>query len=337
MRDEYVQAAYGRSAIILANPQSLADDLDSAAGQSVEVTRVVTELAGEGGSAVAQATGLPAPSAEMPREEAMEEEAAYDMDGNLNVGGDNAAGQADTPITVRTDFNPLAVFAPSVQTDSDGQAAVSLTLPDNLTRYRIMAVAVNGAQQFGTGESNLTARLPLMVRPSAPRFLNFGDQFQLPIVLQNQTDEEMTVEVVVQATNIVWTGSTAESAEAAGAAGLQVTVPANDRIEVRFPATTDSVGTARFQIAAVSGPYADAATVELPVYTPATTEAFATYGVLDGIGAQTVAIAQPVASPTGVFPQFGGLEIQTSSTALQALTDAVLYLANYRYECSEHS
>jgi uncharacterized protein YfaS (alpha-2-macroglobulin family) len=71
MRDEYVQAAYGRSAIILANPQSLADDLDSAAGQSVEVTRVVTELAGEGGSAVAQATGLPAPSAEMPREEAM--------------------------------------------------------------------------------------------------------------------------------------------------------------------------------------------------------------------------------------------------------------------------
>jgi uncharacterized protein YfaS (alpha-2-macroglobulin family) len=75
--------------------------------------------------------------------------------------------------------------------------------------------------------------------------------------------------------------------------------------------------------------------VDLPVYTPATTEAFATYGVLDGVGATTVAVAQPVLSPANVFPQFGGLEIQTSSTALQALTDAVLYLANYRYECSE--
>jgi uncharacterized protein YfaS (alpha-2-macroglobulin family) len=70
--------------------------------------------------------------------------------------------------------------------------------------------------------------------------------------------------------------------------------------------------------------------VELPVYTPATSEAFATYGVID-----EGAIAQPVLYPTGVYPQFGGLEISTSSTALQALTDAVLYLVNYPFECTE--
>ena len=109
-------------------------------------------------------------------------------------------------------------------------------------------------------------------------------------------------------------------------AGRQLEIPANDRREVRFPATTDSAGTARLQIAAVSGDYADAATVDMPVYTPATTEAFATYGVIDD-----GAIVQPVAAPADVFPQFGGLEISTSSTALQALTDAVLYLATYPY------
>ena len=68
----------------------------------------------------------------------------------------------------------------------------------------------------------------------------------------------------------------------------------------------------------------------MPVYTPATTEAFATYGVVDdGV------IAQPVLAPEGVFPQFGGLEINTSSTALQALTDAVIYLNDYRYESAD--
>jgi alpha-2-macroglobulin len=46
-------------------------------------------------------------------------------------------------------------------------------------------------------------------------------------------------------------------------------------------------------------------------------------------------VAQPVNTPQGVFPQFGGLEISTSSTALQALTDAVLYLVAYPYDCSE--
>ena len=40
-------------------------------------------------------------------------------------------------------------------------------------------------------------------------------------------------------------------------------------------------------------------------------------------------------TPSGVVPEFGGLEITTSSTALQALTDAVLYLVRYPFECSE--
>jgi uncharacterized protein YfaS (alpha-2-macroglobulin family) len=236
-------------------------------------------------------------------------------------------GSEGQPIRVRTDFNPLATFAPEVHTDGNGRAQLPVTLPDNLTRYRVMVVAVAGGRQFGSGEANLTARLPLMVRPSAPRFLNFGDRFELPVVLQNQTDAPLTVGVVLEANNLVLSG----------VAGQRLTVPARDRVEVRFPATTAMPGTARFQVAAVSGTFADAATVELPVYTPATTEAFATYGVVDGGTAdQPRAVAQPVAAPgDDVYRQFGGLEISTSSTALQALTDAVLYLVSYRYECTE--
>jgi uncharacterized protein YfaS (alpha-2-macroglobulin family) len=42
-----------------------------------------------------------------------------------------------------------------------------------------------------------------------------------------------------------------------------------------------------------------------------------------------------VAAPDGVIDAFGGLEITTSATALQALTDALLYLEAYPYECAE--
>ena len=66
------------------------------------------------------------------------------------------------------------------------------------------------------------------------------------------------------------------------------------------------------------------------MYTPVTTEAFATYGVVDD-----GAIAQPVQTPAGVVPQYGGLEIDTSSTAMQALTDAVVYLEDYPYESAD--
>ncbi|MFL6257179.1 MAG: alpha-2-macroglobulin family protein, partial [Pyrinomonadaceae bacterium] len=230
-------------------------------------------------------------------------------------------GEGQEGIRLRENFNALAVFAPSVPTDASGRAEVKVKVPDNLTRYRVMAVSVAGGKQFGSGESSITARQPLMVRPSAPRFLNFGDRFELPVVLQNQTDATAEVEVAVRASN----------AELTDGHGRRVTVPANDRVEVRFPVAASSAGTARFQVGAVSGRYADASQFELPVWTPATTESFATYGELD----QSGAVVQPVKAPPDVFKQFGGLEVQTSSTQLQALTDAVLYLVAYPFECSE--
>ncbi len=228
--------------------------------------------------------------------------------------------QSTQPIRARIDFNALATFAPALPTDSNGRASVKVKVPDNLTRYRVMAVAVAGEKQFGSGESAITARLPLMARPSAPRFLNFGDRFELPVVVQNQTDNPMTVDVAVRTSN----------AQLTAGAGRRVTVPANDRVEVRFPTTTSKPGTARFQIAVASGKWADAAEVNLPVWTPATTEAFATYGEVDA-----GAILQPIKAPSDAFRQFGGLEITTSSTQLQALTDAVIYLVNYPYDCAE--
>ncbi len=236
----------------------------------------------------------------------------------LEAGGGGASQQP--PVKVRTNFSALALFAPLVKTKSDGTARVSVKLPDNLTRYRIVAVAVAGANQFGKGESSVVARLPLMVRPSPPRFLNFGDRAELPVVVQNQTDQPLEVQVVVRAQNAVL----------AEGQGRTFQVKANDRAEVRFPVSTDSAGTASFQVGAFSGEHSDASEFSFPVWTPATTEAFATYGQLD-----EGATAQPVQAPGEVWKQFGGLELTTTSTALAELTDAMIYLVTYSYGCAE--
>jgi alpha-2-macroglobulin len=301
-RDPGVRDHHLRQHLLLANAGDLARDTAGAPGGGGDA---------DGRIELAQPTAAPAP----PAEGEMANKEAFGR-----VASDEPA-QASAPIALRTNFDALALFSPSVRTDASGRASVPLKLPDNLTRYRIMAVAVEGERRFGLGESTVTARLPLMVRPSPPRFLNFGDELQLPVVLQNQTDAPLTVDVVVRGFNIDFTAGQ----------GRRVQVPANDRVEVRFPSKAAYAGTARFQVGAAAGRFADAAAFDLPVWTPATTEAFATYGELDA-----GAVVQPVQAPAGVFPQFGGLEVTTSSTALQALTDAVLYLTTYPFESSEH-
>ncbi|MGB7210307.1 MAG: alpha-2-macroglobulin family protein, partial [Pyrinomonadaceae bacterium] len=233
----------------------------------------------------------------------------------------NTSPDVQGQINLRENFNALAVFAPSVKTDSNGRATVDVKLPDNLTRYRITAVSVDQGKRFGKSESNITAKKPLMVRPSAPRFMNFGDKIELPVVVQNQTDQDMPVDIAIRTTN----------ADLTGGNGKRVLVKANSREEVRFSISAVKAGTARFQIAVTSGKHNDAAEISLPVWTPATTEAFATYGTTD----QNGAIVQPVQTPGDVYSQFGGLEVTTSSTQLQELTDAFIYLTNYPYACSE--
>ena len=308
----YISAQYGRSSIVLSAADAFGDN-GSSAGASADTTAATdaspeTTAAGSADDSKTSAT-LPATGPSL---------------AGGGAGYDN--GTPTATIAVRTSFDALAVFEPSVLTDDAGHATVDVPLPDSLTRYRVMVVAVAGAQQFGSTEATITARLPLMVRPTAPRFLNFGDTFELPVVVQNQTDADMQVDVVVQADNL----SLGEGADAATGVGQRVTVPANDRIEVRFAMAAATAGTGRFRVAATSGDAADAATVELPVYTPATAEAFATYGVIDD-----GATLQPVVAPTGVIPGFGGLDITTSSTSLQALTDAVIYLTQYPYQSAD--
>ncbi len=246
--------------------------------------------------------------------------------GGKESAAERAAAGAGAAIAVRHNFDPLAAFAPTVRTDAEGRATVAITLPDNLTRYRAMAIATHGDKLFGGSDATLVARLPLMVRPSPPRFANFGDTFELPVVLQNQTDAPLTVQLAARATVLTLTGTTP---------GVQLTVPANDRVEVRLATQAPQAGTGRVQIAVSAPGFADAAQIALPVWTPATSEAFATYGVLDGDATGAGARAQPIRRPDGVFRQFGGLQVTTTSTALQGLTDAVIYLSTYPFECSE--
>ncbi len=225
-------------------------------------------------------------------------------------------------LEIRSNFTPLAAFEPYVQANTKGEAKIKFKLPDNLTRYRLIALAQSGVKQFGKGESSLTARKPLQIRPAPPRFLSFGDKFQLGVVLQNQTDEAMKVELVCRGGNVL--------VDSGREAGYRLELKPRDRQEVRIPCAAEQAGTAQFQFGATTTSGSDAAQISIPVYTPATSEAFATYGVLD-----QGATSQPIARPADVFPDFGGLSITTSSTALAELTDSLLYLVGYPYECSE--
>lgn len=277
-------------------------------------------LAPEGSGGRGMAVGRRARAESMAMEaESMAFSYELDMEG---LGG-GAKGGAE-PINLREVFDAMAFFEAELRTDAEGRVQIEAEMPESLTRYRLMAVAIEGDRRAGTAETNVTARLPLMIRPSEPRFVNVGDQFDFSVVVQNQTASTRTVDLAIRSTeNLRWHH----------APGRRVEVPGGDRIEVFWRGESLSAGEARVQVAGASGTFADAAMVDFPILTPATTEAFATYG---SIGPEDDdALLEALQVPKNAYAQYGGLDVQASSTQLQALTDALIYLTTYRFYCSE--
>ncbi|CAF1370238.1 unnamed protein product [Adineta steineri] len=260
---------------------------------------------------------------------------------NMECSTDNAAsggsygatcGGSEQKIAVRSNFIPLACWVPSLITNSSGHVSFEFKLPDNLTRYRVWAIATND-KQYGSGEISFTVQLPIMIRPSPPRFLNYGDTAHLLVVLQNQTDQSLLLHAGLKATN----AKLITSEENQQVVGYAIQLQPSKRAALTFPISTIHAGTARFQFIVSTAAnesqtsFGDAIELSIPVFTPATSEAFATYGDI----CEEEVIFQPIKTPENVILQFGQLSISTSSTALASLTDAIISLYTYPYECTE--
>jgi len=223
-------------------------------------------------------------------------------------------------VSVRKNFSALALFSPTTQTDENGEAKIKFTLPDSLTRYRITVIAAKDANRFAYGENNITAQLSLMVRPMPPRFSNVGDRFELPVVIQNISDHTIETDIVLRAQNLHLEKNS----------GWRINVPANDRVEVRFPVKPESPGIAEGDVVIHGDDHFDAAHFSLPIWTPLAQESEAIYGEIDqGVH------SYPINFPKNVVSNFGGISIQTSATALNNLGDAYVYLRDYPYSCTE--
>lgn len=227
-------------------------------------------------------------------------------------GGGRLAGA----VTLREDLRALAFFHPCLRTDGEGRVAIQASLPDSLSRYRVTAVATQGAR-FGSAETSLSTRLPLALRPWLPRFLHQGDQFDFCLSVQNLTAEEREVQVEATVSGLTFL----EGVE------RRCRVRPGARVEVRLPCRADRVGEAVGLARVVSGPLEDACRVRLPVAARVRPEQVVWQG-RSGSPLQ-------VEVPPDVELERGGLELLECDGPLPLARQAYEGLRRYPMSCSE--
>jgi hypothetical protein len=93
---------------------------------------------------------------------------------------------------VRRNFSETAFFYPQLTTDSLGGLSVSFTLPDALTRWKLMLLAHTADLKTGMAEHSFAASRPFMIVPNTPRFYREGDTAWVSARVVNTGDAEVT-------------------------------------------------------------------------------------------------------------------------------------------------
>ena len=102
--------------------------------------------------------------------------AAEEAEDKAEAPGSEAGPAPQPPPLVRTDFRETAFFLPDQLTDRDGNIVLRFTVPDALTRWKVLGLAHTTALQFAGFEREAITQRPLMVVPNLPRYFREGDR-----------------------------------------------------------------------------------------------------------------------------------------------------------------
>ncbi|MFD2573994.1 alpha-2-macroglobulin family protein [Spirosoma soli] len=104
----------------------------------------------------------------------------------------NRSNKIDQPVSPRRNFNETAFFFPELKTDSQGRIVLKFTMPEALTRWRLLAFAHTKDLKTGMLEREIITQKELMITANAPRFFREGDTIRLTARVNNLTNKKQS-------------------------------------------------------------------------------------------------------------------------------------------------
>ncbi len=177
---------------------------------------------------------------------AREDESAGTTPGSTNGGG---------ALQVRRNFDETAFFFPQLALDERGDVVLRFTMPEALTRWRLLAFAHTPAMHTGMLERTTVTQKDLMVTPNVPRFLRHGDEITIAAKIANLSSAALSGSAVLSLFDAVTmqpldarfgllTPAHAFSVDAARSTMAQWTITVPDGLTAIVYRITASTGTA---------------------------------------------------------------------------------------------
>ncbi len=229
-------------------------------------------------------------------------------------------------VVVRSEFADLVKWAGAVTTNERGEAGIEVEYPDNLTTWKVKTWALGHGTRVGEGSAEVITSKDLIIRLQAPRFFVESDEVVLSAVVHNyhEVAKEVNVSLELDGGTLV----------AKGPASSRIAIPAGGEKRVDWLAVAKSEGEVTVRMKAIASDDADAMEMTFPVHVHGMARTESWSRALKPKGKKAVIDFEV---PAKRRPDQTHLEIRYSPTVAGAMIDALPYLANYPYGCTEQT
>ena len=268
----------------------------------------------------------------------VKEEAAADTE------SETGAGVAPT---IRENFADTALWVGRLTADQDGNAQIALDMPENLTTWKIRVWSFAPGTRVGEGTTEIITRKDLILRMQRPRFLTQTDTVTLSANVHNYLDSEKKVSVSLEIApgeeesegTQKENTSTLEFVE--GDATQVVTIPSQGEARIDWSVKAASIGDARLVMKAITDEESDAMAETLHIQIHGMLKQEAASGMISAnvqdAGQEFATSSVTMTVPAKRLADQTKLTVRFSPTLAGSMIDALPYLADYPYGCTEQT
>ncbi|MFH0926761.1 MAG: alpha-2-macroglobulin family protein [bacterium] len=236
-------------------------------------------------------------------------------------GANSGGGGGGLDFKMRSLFKFISYWNPKIYPDENGNASVSFDLPDNLTGWRVLALAMTKDDLMGLGQAHFVTTQFTEIRPALPNQVTEGDSFKAVFTVMNRTDSTRNLKVTINTE-----GETIEAEPLI----QEIKAEPYVRNKVYLPIKVKKDGKITLKVTAGDEIDTDGLIVDLPVYKKQAIEAAATYGTTTA-----EKVSERFEFPKNMRTDTGKVSVVVSPAIISSLEGAFGYIRAYPYSCWE--
>lgn len=239
-------------------------------------------------------------------------------------------------LQIRKEFRETAFFYPTLQTNQDGDVVIQFTIPEALSRWKMLGFAHTQQLQNGMVTKELITQKDLMVFPNAPRFFREGDQMMFSTKINNLSSTPLNGKTSLEIFNAI-TMQPVDIVQGDHLKEIPFTVDAGKSTVVKWPLEIPFEGmqALTYRVIATAGNFSDGEEATLPVLTNRMLVTETMPLPVRGMQTKQFEFTKLLESGSSTTLKNHRLTLEYTSNPAWYAVQALPYLMEYPYECSE--